>query len=183
MSKLYDFQELVEKTGLPERKVRYYLARVLNAPGGTRGRKTFYPRETLDRLKLTKRVLMGPYDSNRGEVKPSLGDFQHWLESQSAEDISNMAAQPYSIKPKTLLATSAPPETSIYQSAPSSPGKVVPIRNPTPADRQSSKTDRKSKWQSFQFGNDLVINTRKPLTTEQRQQLALAGQLLQSMLE
>ena len=41
MSKLYDLQELVDHIGLPERTVRYYLAKVLQAPGGTRGRKAF----------------------------------------------------------------------------------------------------------------------------------------------
>ena len=101
MSKLYDLQELVKHTGLPERTVRYYLAKVLEAPGGTRGRKAFYPQETLDQLKLAKQVLMGPYDPDRGEVKPSLRDFQEWLSNQSAEEISAMAAMPYSIKPKT----------------------------------------------------------------------------------
>ena len=88
MSKLYDLQELVDKTGLPERTVRYYLAKVLEAPGGTRGRKAFYPQETLDQLKLAKQILMAPYDPKRGEVKPSLRDFQHWLNSHTAEEIN-----------------------------------------------------------------------------------------------
>ena len=42
---------------------------------------------------------------------------------------------------------------------------------------------RQTPWQSFQFGNDLEIKIRKRLTPAQKHQLALAGQLLQSMLD
>ncbi len=161
MSKLFDFQQLVSETGLPERTIRYYLARVLNAPTGTRGRKTFYSQETLAQLKLTKQVLMQEYDPNRGEVKPSLEEFQNWLASLSAEDIQKMADMPYSIKPKSLLEASAP-QTFV-----------------TPMDDKEAGQEQ---WQSHRFGEDLEIRTRKKLRSEQIQQLQLAGQLLQSML-
>jgi hypothetical protein len=117
MSKLYDLQELVDHTGLPERTVRYYLAKVLQAPGGTRRRMAFYPQETLNQLKLAKQILMGPYDPKRGEVKPSLRDFQRWLKTQSPEEIKTMAEMPYRIKPKVLLAASAP-QVSTMESKP-----------------------------------------------------------------
>ena len=170
MSKLYDLQELVDHTGLPERTVRYYLAKVLNAPGGTRGRKAFYPQETLDQLKLAKQVLMGPYDSKRGEVKPSLRDFQSWLKGQSAEEIRKMAGMPFSIKPKTLLAAAAP--------------QMLEVRSEDPVEyvADSKQPAHPTPWRSFQFGDDLEIKIRKQLTHTQEQQLALAGQLLQSVL-
>ncbi len=160
MPKLYDLQELVYLTGLPERTVRYYLAKVLGAPGGTRGRKAFYPQETLDQLKLAKQILMEPYDPKRGEVKPSLRDFQQWLQNHSAEEIGTMAEMPYRIKPKALMSTNQP-------------------ATPIVRDRQ----DRQRAWQSFRFGDDLEIKIRKWLSPAQKQQLSLAGQLLQSMLE
>jgi len=171
MSKLYDLQELVDHTGLPERTVRFYLAKVLEAPGGTRGRKAFYPQETLDRLKLAKQVLMAPYDSRRGEVKPSLRDFQHWLKGQSAEEVSKMAGMPFSIKPKALLAAAAP--------------QMLEVRSENPVEYvvDSKRPEQHTPWRSFQFGDDLEIKTRKQLTPAQEQQLALAGQLLQSVLE
>jgi len=170
MPKLYDLQQLIDHTGLPERKVRYYLAKVLQAPAGTRGRKAFYPQETLDQLKLAKQVLMGPYDPKRGEVKPSLRDFQHWLKDQSAKEISQMAGLPFSIKPKTLLAAAAP--------------QALQVRSEEPAiyGVEPRQTTQQTPWQSFKFGKDLEIKTRKQLTPTQKQQLALTGQLLQSIL-
>lgn len=209
MSKLYDLQELVDHTGLPERTVRYYLAKVLEAPGGTRGRKAFYPQETLDQLKLAKHILMGPYDSKRGEVKPSLRDFQHWLKGHSAEEISMMAEMPYRIKPKALLAASAPQasvvrdDTSHYFAESTEPdsgryGEEDKEKTKDTAAQYLSRvmqTDREptlrpgkqktqaTPWEDFQFGDKLIIKVRERLTPAQKRQLALAGQLLQSMLE
>jgi len=209
MSKLYDLQELVDLTDLPERTVRYYLAKVLQAPGGTRGRKAFYPQETLDQLKLAKQILMAPYDPKRGEVKPSLRDFQRWLKTQSSEEIKTMAEMPYRIKPKMLLAASAP-QVSVKDIEPS--GKVAEgselfIHKFVKKDRRKttdsaaqyldrvmeveqkpvSKAEKpptqKTTWESFKFGNTLEIRTGKHLSSVQKRQLRLAGQLLQSMLD
>jgi hypothetical protein len=159
--KLYAFQDLVDNVGLPERTIRYYLAKVLGEPAGTRGRKAFYTGETLDQLRLAKQVLMQEYDPKRGEVKPSLLEFQSWLGSLTAEEIQKMAEMPYSIKPKLLLEAAAPP--------------------PSKSKVETHSTD-KHPWQSFQFGADLKISTLKKLTPEQSRQLRLAGQLLQSVL-
>jgi hypothetical protein len=209
MSKLYDLQELVDHTGLPERTVRYYLAKVLQAPGGTRGRKAFYPQETLNQLKLARQILMGSYDPKRGEVKPSLRDFQRWLRTQSPEEIKTMAEMPYRIKPKVLLAASAP-QVSMMESKPpihAAEKSELFIHKFVKKDRKRTRdsaaqylsrvmeADRKpaskpenppaqqSPWESFKFGNTLEIRTRKHLNPAQKRQLRLAGQLLQSMLD
>ena len=209
MSKLYDLQELVDHTGLPERTVRYYLAKVLQAPGGTRGRKAFYPQETLDQLKLAKQILMGPYDPNRGEVKPSLRDFQRWLKTQSPEHIKAMAEMPYRIKPKVLLAASAP-QVSIMESKPPKQAAerselfihkfVKKDRKKTrdsaaqylsrvmeadqmPVSKSEKPPAQHTAWESFKFGDTLEIRTGKHLSPAQKRQLKLAGQLLQSMLD
>jgi hypothetical protein len=215
MSKLYDLQELVANTGLPERTVRYYLAKVLEAPGGTRGRKAFYTQETLDQLKLAKQILLGPYDPKRGEVKPSLRDFRHWLKSHTADEISSMAELNYRIKPKKLLAASLP-QTNKEKSPPleqrfveeqstdysasisQSYGKedmqntsdsaaqyldrVMGTKQGEHSD-QAGRSAQDTQWRSIRFGDDLEIRTRKQLTPAQHKQLALAGQLLQSMFE
>ena len=213
MSKLYDLQELVDHTGLPERTVRYYLAKVLEAPGGTRGRKAFYTQESLDQLKLAKQILMRTYNPKLGEVKPSLRDFQHWLKSQSAEEIHSMAEMPYRIKPKVLLAAAAPQVTQVTQvknvEAHSIPMDAMqPMKEPfnkedSPKTRDSAaqylervmgskqtktpdpqrRRQRQPQWESFRFGDNLNIRVRKPLSPAQERQLELAGQLLQSMLE
>ena len=209
MSKLYDLQELVDQTGLPERTVRYYLTKVLQAPGGTRGRKAFYTQENLDQLKLAKQILMRDYDPKRGEVKPSLRDFQRWLKTQSSEEIHSMAEMPYRIKPKMLMAAAAPQVSQVRNIDDS------PLMDAMPPENYSSKKEikhqtkdsaaqyldrvmgssqgktpdvkprrsRQQPWESFQFGKDLNIRVRKPLTSAQKRQLDLAGQLLQSMLE
>ena len=201
MSKLYDLQELVDHTGLPERTVRYYLSKVLQAPGGTRGRKAFYPRETLDQLKLDKQILMAPYDPKRGEVNPSLRDFQRWLKTQSPEEIKAMADLPYRIKPKVLLAASAP-QASMMESEPpmhaaekselfihkyvKKDGKKIRdsaaqyLSRVMEADRKPSQ---QTPWESFKFGDTLEIKTGKHLSPAQERQLRLAGQLLQSMFD
>lgn len=206
MSKLYDLQELVDHTDLPERTVRYYLAKVLEAPGGTRGRKAFYPQETLDQLKLAKQILMGPYDPKRGEVKPSLRDFQRWLKTQSPEEIKVMAEMPYRIKPKVLLAASAP-QMSIMESEP--PTKAAKksqlfVHKYVKKDRRKTKDSaaqylsrvmeapvseslkppaQQIPWENHKFGDTLEIRTGKHLSPAQKRQLRLAGQLLQSMLD
>ena len=209
MSKLYDLQELVDHTGLPERTVRYYLAKVLQAPGGTRGRKAFYPQETLDQLKLAKQILMGPYDPKRGEVKPSLRDFQRWLKTQSPEQIKVMAEMPYRIKPKVLLAASAP-QVSMMESKPPKQAAerselfvhkfVKKDRKKTsdsaaqylsrvmeadqiPVSKSEKPPAQQTAWESFKFGDTLEIRTGKHLSPAQERQLRLAGQLLQSMLD
>ena len=210
MSKLYDLQELVDHTGLPERTVRYYLAKVLEAPGGTRGRKAFYAQETLDQLKLAKQILMRDYDPKRGEVKPSLRDFQLWLKSQSPEEIHTMAEMPYRIKPKMLLAASASQRSFMSEERARLPSegasrsiKRMKIKEESKDTRDSAaqyldrvmgstqeptpdsdhRRHRRSRWESYRFGNDLKVSVRKPLTPAQKRQLKLAGQLLQSMLE
>jgi len=204
MSKLYDFQELVRITGLQERTVRYYLNKVLNAPSGTRGRKAFYPRETLDQLKLAKKVLMQEYDPKRGEVKPSLMDFQNWLWTLSAEDIQKMLEMPYRIKPRVLSEASAPNpsimktmESNVSYSMKSEPESwssseedkkkttdtAAQYLNRVMGSPQRPEPPSQRQWQSFRFGNDLEIKTRKRLTPEQHEQLKLAGKLLQSMLK
>jgi hypothetical protein len=180
MSKLFDLQELVANTGLPERTVRYYLAKVLDAPGGTRGRKAFYTQETLDQLKLAKQILLGPYDSKRGEVKPSLRDFRHWLKSHTADEISSMAELNYRIKPKKLLAASLPQNTP--NSEAQHLNRVMDTKQGAHSD-QAGRLAQDTQWRSIRFGDDLEIRTRKQLTPAQHKQLALAGQLLQSMLE
>jgi hypothetical protein len=208
MSKLYDLQELVDHTGLPERTVRYYLAKVLEAPGGTRGRKAFYPQETLDQLKLAKQILMRSYDPKRGEVKPTLRDFQLWLKTQSAEEIHSMAEMPYRIKPKTLLAAAAPQVAQVRklkehsmdvmesrkvlidkEDSQSTTDSAAQYLDRVMASKQEKAPDpqhrrqRQPQWESFRFGDNLNISVRKPLTPAQKRQLELAGQLLQSMLE
>lgn len=210
MSKLYDLQELVEHTGLPERTIRYYLAKVLEAPGGIRGRKAFYPQETLDQLKLAKHILMGPYDPKRGEVKPSLRDFQLWLKSHTTEEISTMATMPYRIKPKALMSAITPQHPVVKnedltprlvdrkefishsqhkenkqkpkESAAQYLNKVMGTKQTATRVARAGQ-DRRDQWNSFRFGDDLEIRIRQQLTPAQKQQLSLAGQLLQSMLE
>ena len=208
MSKLYDLQELVDHTGLPERTVRYYLAKVLEAPGGTRGRKAFYTQETLDQLKMAQQILMRTYNPKLGEVKPSLRDFQLWLKSQSAEEIHSMAEMPYRIKPKVLMAAAAPQVSQIRNEKAHSVD-MMELRKLS-IDKEDSQNTRDSAaqyldrvmgskqektpdpkhrrqrqqpWESFRFGDNLNIRVRKPLTPAQERQLELAGQLLQSMLE
>ena len=210
MSKLYDLQELVDQTGLPERTVRYYLTKVLQAPGGTRGRKAFYNQESLDQLKLAKQILMRDYDPKRGEVKPSLRDFQRWLKTQTPEEIHSMAEMPYRIKPKMLMAAAAPQVSQVRNTDNHSPSMdAMPSRkhlkvkesSQQPKDSAAQYLDRvmgssrektpdvkpgrlrQQQWESFQFGKDLNIRVRKQLTPAQKRQLELAGQLLQSMLE
>lgn len=204
MSKLYDFQELVDITGLPERTVRYYLAKVLDAPGGTRGRKAFYAWETLDQLKLAKQVLMAYYDPKRGEVKPSLMDFKNWLSTLSTEDIHTMVEMPYSIKPKMLLEIASPlsekmqtaeldasysirKSTESWSSSEEDKKKTTDTAaqylNRVMGSAPEPRSHRQRQWQSFRFGDDLEIKTRERLTPEQTQQLNLAGQLLQSVLK
>ena len=210
MSKLYDLQELVDLTGLPERTVRYYLASVLEAPGGTRGRKAFYPKEILDQLKLAKQILAEPYDPKRGEVKPSLRDFKHWLKNRSAEEISSMAEMPYRIKPKQLLEAAAPqasktvdPDEQIFAASCDSSVFLEDMKESQPDTKDSAaqylrrfmgpdqaaqiepryRRQPPTPWESFKFGNELEIKVRKPLSPAQKRQLELAGRLLQSMLE
>lgn len=207
MSRLYDLQELVEQTSLPERTVRYYLNKVLEAPGGTRGRKAFYTQETLNQLKLAKQVLMREYDPKRGEVKPSLLDFKRWLRTLTKSDIRDMVDMPYRFKPKTLLAASAPTpprrqarqqvarsadrsSEAMHAEASSPKAKMeVKRKNKDSAARYLEKVmgpapakPRRHEWQRFPFGDDLEIRTRKKLTAEQNEQLRLAGKLLQSVL-
>jgi len=210
MSKLYDLQELVDHTGLPERTVRYYLASVLEAPGGTRGRKAFYPQEILDQLKLAKQILAEPYDPKRGEVKPSLRDFKRWLKSRSAEEISSMAEMPYRIKPKQLLEAAAPqapktvdPDEEVFAASADSSMFLEDMEGSHSETRDSAaqylrrfmgpektsqiepryRRHQPTPWESFKFGNNLEIKVRKPLSPAQQRQLDLAGRLLQSMLE
>lgn len=204
MSKLYDLQELVEQTRLPERTVRYYLNKVLEAPGGTRGRKAFYTQQTLDQLKLAKQVLMREYDPKRGEVKPSLTDFKQWLKTLTDREVREMVDMPYRIKPKTLLEASAPQVSKKMSASESMPR--YSLRDES-FDLNIKKESRKKtkdsaaqyldrvmgsapapsgqgrKWQSFRFGDDLEIRTRKRMTPEQHDQLRLAGKLLQSVLK
>ena len=208
MSKLYDLQELVDQTRLPERTVRYYLNKVLDAPGGTRGRKAFYSQETLNQLMLAKQVLMREYDPKRGEVKPSLMDFQHWLKALTAREIREMLEMPYRNKPKTLMEASAPQSSSprlsaIKRSQPianesrkahsishkieqegkkNSKDSAARYLNRVMSSSPPPSSDR-STWHSFRFGDDLEIRTRTRISPQQQEQLRLAGKLLQSVLK
>jgi len=197
--KLYDLTELIDATGLPERTVRYYLAKLLEAPGGTPGRKSYYDQLTVDRLKLAQQVLTRDYDPKRGEVKPTLRELQDWLAGLSPEQTRELAEMPYRVRLKRPESASAPR----YLSAASPSSKEAPAFSkaikPT-IDKEDKKAETATQyldrvmgnkpqrqhtpaWQSHPFGADLEIRTRKPLSPEQLHQLQLMGELLKSMLE
>lgn len=211
MSKLYDLQEIVEATGLPERTVRYYLAKVLQVPGGTPGRKSYYDQVTVDQLMLAQQILMRDYDPKRGEVKPTLKEFREWVESLSEEETRELVEMPYRIKPKPATAMSSKiresasmamnpirdidtletPRFLRTRSDSRKPGEedkkaetesaAQYLERVTPSAQRSAR--HRPEWQTHRFGKDLEIRTRQSLSSEQRRQLRLAGQLLQSVLE
>ena len=209
MSKLYDLQEIVEATGLPERTVRYYLSKVLQAPGGTPGRKSYYDQVTVDQLMLAQQILMRDYDPKRGEVKPTLKEFREWVESLSQEEIRELVEMPYRIKPKPITATNEnrPGNRSVESSRDVDLVRIPPLSRRLSKSRISGREDKKAKnenaaqyldrvmahksrsarhrpeWHAHSFGKNLEIRTRQSLTSEQRRQVQLAGELLQSILE
>ncbi len=103
MTKLYDLKEIIEATGLPERTVRYYLSKVLEAPAGTPGRKSYYDQLTVDQLMLAQQILMRDYDPEKGEVKPTLREFRDWLDGLSEEEVRRLVEMPYKVMPKALI--------------------------------------------------------------------------------
>ncbi|MEE4173970.1 MAG: MerR family transcriptional regulator [Xanthomonadales bacterium] len=100
--KLYDLKEIVAETGLPERTVRYYLSKVLEAPAGTPGRKSYYDQPTVDQLMLAQQILTRDYDPEKGEVKPTLREFRDWLDGLEEDEIRRLVEMPYRVKPKAL---------------------------------------------------------------------------------
>ena len=90
MTKLYDLKEIIEATGLPERTVRYYLSKVLEAPAGTPGRKSYYDQLTVDQLMLAQQILMRDYDPEKGEVKPTLREFRDWLDGLDEQEVRRL---------------------------------------------------------------------------------------------
>ena len=209
MSKLYDLQEIVEATGLPERTVRYYLSKVLQAPGGTPGRKSYYDQVTVDQLMLAQQILMRDYDPKRGEVKPTLKEFRDWIESLSEEEIRELVEMPYRIKPKPFTSASEKRSTSrLMESSKDIEYLDIPsFSRMSSESRISGKEDKQAEnenaaqyldrvmahksrsarhrpeWHAHSFGKNLEIRTRQSLTSEQRRQVQLAGELLQSILE
>ena len=162
MSQLYDLKELIDKTGLPERTVRYYLTKVLEAPGGTRGHKAWYTQETLEQLLLAKEVLMREYDPKRGEVKPSLRDFKEWLNELSVENVREMVETPFRVKPKKLTTFSArinKPEMDSLMDASPAPMKVQEDQ-PKPSIRRSSGVEDKKQNSALDY-LDRVMNPEK----------------------
>ena len=211
MSKLYDLQEIVDATGLPERTVRYYLAKVLEVPGGTPGRKSYYDQVTVDQLMLAQQILMRDYNPKRGEVKPTLKEFREWIESLSEAEIRELVQMPYRIKPKPVISTSPKTQESVNQPT-ISEEPIDHLETPkflrvTSESREPGMEDKKAEtdsaaqylkrvmkpaqrsarhrpeWQTHSFGNNLEIRTRQSLTSEQHRQVQLAGELLQSVLE
>jgi len=212
MSKLYDLNEIVETTGLPERTVRYYLAKVLEAPGGTPGRKSYYDQVTVDQLMLAQQILMREYDPKRGEVKPTLREFRQWLDSLSEEEIRELVEMPYRIKPKPVSAASMrKPIESMSIERPASKEidhfEIPSFHSTTSENRKPGKEDKKAakenaaqyldrvmahkprsarhrpEWKTHRFGPELEIRTRQSLTPEQHRQIQLAGELIQSVLD
>lgn len=202
MPKLYDIKELVDITGLPERTVRYYLVKVLNAPTGTPGRKSYYDQQTLDRLKLAQQVLARDYDPKRGEVKPTLEQFSDWLDNLDEEETHRLAEMPYRIKPKAITQHHASHATqrsmkvdllqvledkqaennsaiTTHSAEDSASNYLDRIMGPDPHRKPEPPTA--DHWNEFQFGHDLVIRVRNPLTRDQRRQVELAGALLKSV--
>ena len=211
MSKLYDLREIVEATGLPERTVRYYLSKVLEVPGGTPGRKSYYDQITVDQLMLAQQILMRDYDPKRGEVKPTLKEFREWIESLSEEETRELVEMPYRIKPKPATTT----HTRVHSSASKPLPRMDEVENLKPPkfihteahSRKPGEEDKKAEtdsaaqylkrvmrpakrsarhrpeWHTHSFGHNLEIRTRQSLSSEQRRQVQLAGELLQSVLE
>lgn len=177
MPKLYDLNEIVETTGLPERTVRYYLAKVLEAPGGTPGRKSYYDQVTVDQLMLAQQILARDYDPKRGEVKPTLKEFREWLDSLSEEEIRELVEMPYRIKPKPL--ENRKPGKEDKKAAKENAAQYL--------DRVMAHKPRSARhrpeWKTHRFGPELEIRTRQSLTPEQHRQIQLAGELIQSVLD
>ncbi len=148
MPKLYDLNEIVETTGLPERTVRYYLSKVLEAPGGTPGRKSYYDQVTVDQLMLAQQILTRDYDPKRGEVKPTLKEFRQWLDSLSEEEIRELVEMPYRIKPKPLSIRSTRKPVESVSMSESAPEEIEPLEIPsfqraTSENRKPGKEDKK----------------------------------------
>lgn len=212
MSKLYDLNEIVETTGLPERTVRYYLSKVLEAPGGTPGRKSYYDQVTVDQLILAQQILTRDYDPKRGEVKPTLREFRQWLDSLSEEEIRELVEMPYRIKPKPVSTRSTRKPVEPISMSASAPRdidhlEIPPFHSTTSENRKPGKEDKKAakenaaqyldrvmaheprsarhrpEWKTHRFGPELEIRTRQSLTPEQHRQIQLAGKLLQSVLD
>ncbi len=101
--KLYDLKEIVTETGLPERTVRYYLSKVIEAPSGTPGRKSYYDQLTVDQLMLAQQILTQDYDPEKGEVKPTLREFRDWLDGLDEAEVRRLVEMPYRVKPKALI--------------------------------------------------------------------------------
>ena len=198
--KLYDLTELIDATGLPERTVRYYLATLLEAPGGTPGRKSYYDQLTVDRLKLAQQVLTRDYDPKRGEVKPTLRELQDWLAGLSPEQTRELAEMPYRVRLKRPESASAPRYLSAASLSSSKEPRSYSNAIKPAVDKEDKQAETATQyldrvmgnkpqrqhtpaWQSHPFGADLEIRTRKPLSPEQLHQLQLTGELLKSMLE
>ena len=120
-----------------------------------------------------------------------------------------MAEMPYRIKPKVLLAASAP-QVSVMESGPAMHAAerselfihkyVNKDRKKTrdsaaqylsrvmeadqkPVSKPEKPPAQQTPWESFKFGDTLEIRIGKHLNPAQKRQLRLAGQLLQSMLD
>jgi len=185
-------------------KLRYYLLDILKIRVGSPGVRASYPAQTLGKLLFLAKVMESP-------IKPSIKQALRLMEQVPAGELTLIGegAKPVELSMAGLdeaseqepLSMMRVTEASFADEPMEEPSqyRAESARREAPGERATDYVTRvfsqhlgasapkpratKQSWrEEVNFGPDLQIRCRKPLTKSQKEQLMLAGQLLRYIL-
>lgn len=190
----YTLSDLATITGLSQRTVRYYLQEVVGTGTGSKGRKAVYPRTTLDRLRVVELLKERAPTLRLSEVKEILASLGDEMTARVAG-----REEPLDIVDVRSDSTG---NRSVFMGSVVTPGKrssevhaVQMSRPPAPEPRTARdyidavkdsfrEHSRKGRsWTTIRLADDVELRVRKRLSEGQREQLALLGKLIGSIVD
>ena len=203
MDKYFTIEQLASKTGVKERKLRYWMQVCELTEKRVPGQTAYYSHETLDRLRFIKKVLDMKYEPSRGMFKPTLSQIKNFLEIIGLEHIRDVLSgnEPLEVGYLQKLKSAEPTirtlsdkqlslmtQEPVYYAA-SETMAMSSLDEPDSALEYISQVmskppslKPKQEWQTFTLGKNLELRHKTRLTPRQELQLKLAGKLIQSIL-
>lgn len=203
-------EELANGSGLNESTTRYYVNNVLGDYikdtfgdiSFKQGRKALYPVEVLDRLKFINKVKRELHTASGRKISPSLEELKGWMSRISDEQVREVLSGKEGLEFGVTKIEKGERyiETVRGERLPEDSGKygeqIVAENTSVQAESASDYLDdvlgeqvKRSaaprpvgEWKTIRLGPGLEIRHKLDLTSTQKKQLRMAGDLLRSIL-
>jgi DNA-binding transcriptional MerR regulator len=189
----YSLDQLEAVTGLNSRKIRYYIQEVIGTGQGTGGRNARYPKSVLDKLLFVLKVKEHVDGLKLAEIREIIkatpdadiarvADGKEPLEvmdARRAEDIRDLTLYAKAARKRQKVVA-----VSLVAVDPEEEGVTEDehLRRVRESARAEARRSEES-WETIRLGKDAELRYRGKLSSKQRKQIELLGEMAQSILE